>query len=67
MTKALVSAPPLLWVRPLPVAHYRELWLTLEVMGLPWLVSLFLVIRHAVRLHRRRLETNEVDVAPPTC
>ncbi|MBN2678445.1 MAG: DUF2029 domain-containing protein [Anaerolineaceae bacterium] len=66
ITKALLSAPPLLWVRPLPAAQFRELWLTLEVMGLPWLVSLFLVARHFFRSTRKRQERSaDNSLMPP--
>jgi hypothetical protein len=55
MTKVLISAPPLLWARPLPRAQYREFWLSLEVMILPWLVSSYLIIRQAVsHSHNRK-------------
>jgi hypothetical protein len=51
MTKVLISAPLLLWARPLPRAQIRELWLSLEVMALPWLVSIVLLV-HQVVSHR---------------
>jgi hypothetical protein len=51
MTKVLISAPLLLWSQPLPRAQIRELWLSLEVMVLPWLVSIILLVRHI--LHHR--------------
>ena len=53
MTKVLIAAPPLLWARPLPRAQYRELWLSLEVMILPWLVSILLLIRHFKTQHKK--------------
>jgi hypothetical protein len=53
MTKVLISAPPLLWARPLPRAQYRELWLSLEVMILPWLVSILLLARHAINNRKK--------------
>jgi hypothetical protein len=53
MTKVLIAAPPLLWVRPLPRAQYRELWLSLEVMILPWLVSILLLIQHVITQRKK--------------
>ena len=59
MTKVLVSAPILLWARPQPLAQIRELWLSLEVMALPWLVSFFLLVRQVVshRFERQKALT----------
>ncbi len=54
MTKVLISAPLLLWVQPLPRAQYRELWLSLEVMTLPWLASTILLVRQVVNHFTRR-------------
>ncbi|MGB8252395.1 MAG: hypothetical protein WCF08_04220 [Anaerolineaceae bacterium] len=48
MTKVLVFAPPLLWIRPLPTVQYREFWLSVGVMGLPWLVSLIVLVRYGI-------------------
>lgn len=53
MTKVLIAAPPLLWARPLPRAQYRELWLSLEVMILPWLVSILLLIQHVITQRKK--------------
>jgi hypothetical protein len=53
MTKVLIAAPPLLWARPLPRAQYRELWLSLEVMILPWLVSILLLIQHFMTNYKK--------------
>jgi hypothetical protein len=57
MTKVLISAPILLWARPLPRAQIRELWLSLEVMILPWLVSIHLLVRQVVnhRTERKKI------------
>jgi hypothetical protein len=54
MTKVLISAPILLWVSPLPRAQIRELWLSLEVMLLPWLISIFLLLHLSVSHHAKR-------------
>lgn len=52
MTKVLVFAPPLLWVRPLPSIQYREFWLSVGVMGLPWLIGFILLIRYGIKAVR---------------
>ena len=56
MTKVLISAPILLWARPLPRAQIRELWLSLEVMAMPWIVSIILLVRQLVspRMGRKK-------------
>jgi hypothetical protein len=59
MTKVLIAAPPLLWAKPLPRAQYRELWLSLEVMILPWLVSILLLVKH---FNTRRKKEKSVRV-----
>ena len=54
MTKVLIAAPPLLWAKPLPRAQYRELWLSLEVMILPWLVSILLLVKHFITRRKKK-------------
>jgi hypothetical protein len=61
MTKVLIAAPPLLWAKPLPRAQYRELWLSLEVMILPWLVSILLLVRHFRSQHNRKKANQTLD------
>jgi hypothetical protein len=56
MTKVLISAPVLLWARPLPRAQIRELWLSLEVMSLPWLLSIILMVRGASMRHSKKFK-----------
>jgi hypothetical protein len=49
MSKVLIFAPPLLWARPLPQVQYRELWLSLGVLGVPWLISIILLARMGIK------------------
>ncbi len=58
MTKVLVFAPPLLWVRPLPNIQYREFWLSTGVMSLHWLASLVVIARYSYsRIHTFTLKS----------
>ncbi len=57
MTKVLVFAPPLLWVRPLAKAQYREFWLSVGVMGVPWLASIIVLVIYGIK-HRHAMSRN---------
>ncbi len=61
MTKVLIAAPPLLWAKPLPRAQFRELWLSLEVMILPWLVSILLLTRHFLTQSKNKKVRPDAD------